>query len=309
MRRWFIYIMMVISLLTACSNNNDTSESADAGNNQATYDQNEEASTGEMKMEMEMRSNSDEAADDADVEQAADSSTDLSNAIERKIIYNAQLRVEVKNYSQALNDIQTEVNKTGGYIVQSQTYGGSSEELQEGMIKVRIPQEQFDQFLAIVEEGSVKVIQRDINGKDVTEEYVDLESRLTSKRVVEERLLSFMEAAEETEDLLKISNDLAEVQAEIEEITGRMNYLQNRANLATVTIHIHENRVTIPNVNENELNTWEKTKQQFMESINFLLLTASGLFIFIGGNLPIIILLTIIGLITYTIYKKKKQSE
>ncbi|MBM7571147.1 major membrane immunogen (membrane-anchored lipoprotein) [Aquibacillus albus] len=301
--------MMVISLLTACSNNNDTSESADAGNNQATYDQNEEASTGEMKMEMEMRSNSDEAADDADVEQAADSSTDLSNAIERKIIYNAQLRVEVKNYSQALNDIQTEVNKTGGYIVQSQTYGGSSEELQEGMIKVRIPQEQFDQFLAIVEEGSVKVIQRDINGKDVTEEYVDLESRLTSKRVVEERLLSFMEAAEETEDLLKISNDLAEVQAEIEEITGRMNYLQNRANLATVTIHIHENRVTIPNVNENELNTWEKTKQQFMESINFLLLTASGLFIFIGGNLPIIILLTIIGLITYTIYKKKKQSE
>lgn len=53
-----------------------------------------------------------------------------------------------------------------------------------------------------------------ITGQDVTEEYIDLESRLKSKQAVESRLLSFMEQAEKTEDLLAISKDLAKVQEE-----------------------------------------------------------------------------------------------
>src|SRR5690625_5914174 len=159
-------------------------------------------------------------------------------------------------------------------------YEDQENESKHGQITVRIPQEKFQEFIKLVEEGSYKVLESSTSGQDVTEEYVDLESRLKSKRVVEERLISFMEQAEKTEDLLKISNDLAEVQEQIEELTGRMKYLQNKSDLATVTIYIQESNVELSGTGKDKLNTWEETEQQFMKSINFLIITFSSLFIF-----------------------------
>lgn len=62
---------------------------------------------------------------------------------------------------------------------------------------------------------------------------------------MEKRLISFMEQADKTENLLDISADLADVQEEIEQNTGRMNYLKNKADLATVTIKRRKNHTGI----------------------------------------------------------------
>ncbi|UZD14989.1 DUF4349 domain-containing protein [Virgibacillus natechei] len=226
--------------------------------------------------------------------------------IDRKVIYTANLRIEVQEYQQAVNDIQTEVADRGGYIVDSTMQEGTDEDSTNGQITARIPQEQFQEFIQIVEDGSSKVVESSVSGQDVTEEYIDLESRLESQQVVEERLLSFMEEAEATEDLLAISDDLANVQGEIEEITGRMNYLENRTDLATVTIHIEENNVSIAG---DELNTWEQTKQQFMKSINAVISFFSGLFVFFVGSLPVLVILGIVGLGGFLIYRKIKKDR
>jgi hypothetical protein len=172
---------------------------------------------------------------------------------------------------------------------------------------VRIPQKQFTEFIKIVEQGSSKVLENTTSGQDATEEYIDLESRLTSKRVVEERLLSFMDQAKKTEDLLKISNDLADVQEEIEKITGQMNYLENKSDLATINIYIQEANVSLTGTGKDDLNTWEQTKQQFMKSINFLITAFSSLFIFLIGNVPVILLIGIVILGILLIVRKTKQ--
>ena len=64
----------------------------------------------------------------------------------------------------------------------------------------------FKPFYRIQKKLAAEVLERNVTGQDVTEEYVDLESRLKSKRAVEKRLLEFMDDAEKTDDLLKISN-------------------------------------------------------------------------------------------------------
>lgn len=225
--------------------------------------------------------------------------------INRKIIYTANLMIEVKDFQKTLNEIQNQVSDRGGYIVESNMYGDSEDESTNGQITARIPQNQFREFIQLVEDGSSEVLESSISGQDVTEEYIDLESRLKSKHVVEKRLLSFMEKAEKTEDLLTISEDLAKVQGEIEGITGQMKYLQNKSDLATVTIQIQENNVKI----SNELNTWGKTKQQFLESINFLINTLSGLIVFLIGNLPTIIVLGLIGLVVFLIVRKSRKND
>lgn len=151
------------------------------------------------------------------------------------------------------------------------------------------------------------MLDSNISGEDVTEEYVDLESRLKSKRVVEERLLAFMEEAEKTEDLLKISNDLAKVQEEIDQIVGRMKYLENKSDLATVTIHIEERNVSL--TGEEDLNTWERTAEQFKKSLNFLMSFFSGLVVYVVGGFPIIAIMALIGLIIYYIIRKQRKKD
>ncbi|RDW21313.1 DUF4349 domain-containing protein [Oceanobacillus arenosus] len=227
----------------------------------------------------------------------------------RKVIYNANIHIKVKDYRQAVNDIQVMTSNRGGFVVESNMLVDYEGGPTNGYITARIPQNQLQAFIQFVEEGSSKVIESTISGEDVTEEYVDLESRLKSKHVVEARLLSFMEQAESTEDLLAISDNLATVQGEIEEITGRMKYLQNKADLATVTIYIQEENVTISGINEDELNTWERTTQQFTKSINLLLSTFSSLFIFLVGNIPVFILLGIIGFVVFLIARNRRRNN
>jgi hypothetical protein len=178
-----------------------------------------------------------------------------------------------------------------------------------GSIKIRIPQKNFQEFLHVAEGQAAEVIQRNITGQDVTEEYVDLGARLKSKRVVEERLTSFMKGARKTEDLLKISADLATVQEEIETIEGKMKFLENQTSLSTINITLFENKIIVPDIAKDNLNTWEKTKKQFMKSTNVLLTTLSGLFVFFIGNLPTIIILFVIGIIIVLYIKKVKKGN
>ncbi|WAA11727.1 DUF4349 domain-containing protein [Fervidibacillus halotolerans] len=223
----------------------------------------------------------------------------ISN-LNRKIIYTAYLEIEVKDYEQAFDEISRHATNNGGYVVESSMSATTNNQM-KGQVTVRIPQEHFQTFLDQVKNVSNKVKKSSVQGQDVTEEYIDLESRLKSKRIVEDRLLNFMENAEKTTDLLAISKDLAEVQEEIESIIGRMNYLKNRADLATVTIFMSEKSVQI----SSKLNTWEQTKDQFKKSVNFLLNTFSTIIVFVIGGLPILFFVGIIGIGIYLIVKKR----
>ncbi|MFF2446016.1 DUF4349 domain-containing protein [Neobacillus sp. NPDC058068] len=226
----------------------------------------------------------------------------------KMVIYQADLALRVKKFNQTLQSLEEKALKYGGYIAESNVTKEGKEQV-SGSIKIRIPQNHFQDFLHEAEGQAAEVLQRTITGQDVTEEYVDLESRLKSKRVVEERLLTFMKGAAKTEDLLKISADLAAVQEEIETIEGKMKFLENQTSLSTVNITLYENKVVIPNIDKDKLNTWEKTKKQFMKSTNTLLAGLSGLVVFLLGNLPILLTLIIIGSLCFLFYKKRRNKN
>ena len=158
--------------------------------------------------------------------------------IERMIIHNAIIRTNVKELAKAQSNIEQKVKEYGGYIVESNVYK-EDDQTSSGHMIVRIPEKHFETFLSDAEGEASKVLERNVTGQDVTEQYVDLTSRLKSKRIVEERLLTFMKGAEKTEDLLKISSDLAKVQEEIEVIVGKMKYLENQASFSTIELTMY----------------------------------------------------------------------
>lgn len=223
---------------------------------------------------------------------------------ERKIIHRANLQLRVSDFGLAQSNIEGKVAKYEGYIVESTVYHDENE-LSNGYMIIRIPAKNFQGFLADTEKEATNVIERNVTGEDVTEQYVDLEARLTSKRVVEERLLNFLKEAEKTEDLLRISADLSVVQEEIESLVGKINYLENQTEYSTVEIGLIEARVILPEVGTKGFDTWEKTKKQFFTSINFLLAFGSGLIVFILGNFPVLFILLGVGVGVYFLVRRK----
>ncbi len=288
---FYLLLATIGGLLIACSAVEEKSSSfeMDSASDSAGYVEEEKSSKDKTEKESSTESSTEETA-------------------ERMIIHNAVIRTQVKELAKAQSNIELKVKKYGGYIVESNVYQEDNQTTSGNMI-VRIPEKHFETFLFDAEEEASKVLERNVTGQDVTEQYVDLNSRLTSKRAVEERLLVFMKGAEKTEDLLKISSDLASVQEEIEVIVGKMKYLENQSSYSTIELTMQENRVIVPEIDGKELNTWEKTKKQFISSTNGLLSAASAIIVFFIGNLPILLIFGIVAYVVFWIIKRKRKNN
>jgi Domain of unknown function (DUF4349) len=292
------YLFIVITLLfSGCSSSRTEENKAENTNMDASG-----AKTIPIQ-NMAIKEKKEEAAETVEKE----TKIETLAATDRMVIYHAELNLRVKDFNQAQVSIEEKAKKFGGYIVDSNVYRDGEGQV-GGTLTLRIPEEKFDAFLKEAEGEAVQVLERHVSGQDVTEEYVDLESRLRSKKAVEERLLEFMKNAQKTEDLLKISADLSAVQEEIEQLTGKIKYYQNQTAFSTVTISLSEDKIMIPEIKKENLNTWERTKKQFAESLNLLLTALSGITVMIFGNLPIILLIVLLGSGIYLLVKKYRRN-
>ncbi|WP_279401652.1 DUF4349 domain-containing protein [Piscibacillus salipiscarius] len=288
--------------LYACSN--DSANESSEG--EAEYDMAEESS--QSKEGFSQNNQSEQSTEEVADESEEKSATDFDST-QQMIIYKGNIEVEVKDFGSMASRIKQELDQIGGYIVESNQYLQGEHKKKEGYMVVRVPQDHFDSFMSGLETDSSKILSRSQQSEDVSEEYVDLVSRLKAKEAVETRLLQFMEGAEKTEDLLRISDDLSKVQEEIEQIKGRMNYLENHVAFSTIHINITERKVNVPNVQSQEdLNTLAKAKQLFMNTVNFLLSVASSLLVLIVGLSPVLIPLLIIGVIIFIKLKRQKTN-
>lgn len=86
-----------------------------------------------------------------------------------------------------------------------------------------------------------------------------------------------------------------------------MQYLENHSALATVTITMTETDTGLKK--QQDLNTWGKVKQAFINSLNVLVSVVSGLVVFFIGYSPILIILLIIAAIIFFVYRRKKRKE
>ncbi|MGP4077237.1 DUF4349 domain-containing protein [Halobacillus sp. K22] len=235
-----------------------------------------------------------------------DSARIAQNTEESMMVYEAQLDVETNDYDQFNQQLQTKMDQQEAYMVESNIHK-NEQGRRQGHIRIRVPQPNFESLLAGFEEISSEVLSRNISGRDVTEEYVDLESRLQAKEKIESRLLNFMDQAEATEDLIKISQDLERVQSEIEVLTGKMNYLENQSDFSTITLSIQETAAGA-NLNASPTSIWEETKLAFSNSIHNVGQFFSWLVVFLLGYSPFLVLFAGLILLFWFIRRRRKKS-
>ncbi|HEY75808.1 MAG TPA: DUF4349 domain-containing protein [Thermoflexia bacterium] len=164
--------------------------------------------------------------------------------VERLVIRTADLDLIVPDTEEALDQIQALAEELGGYVVSLNTY-----QYQEGVqasVTFRVPAESFGIALDRLRDLATIVRRESISGQDVTEEYVDLQSRLRHLQAKEEQLLEFLDQAEDTEAVMQVYAELSRTQEEIELVRGRMQYLENQAALATITVSLTPDELAQP---------------------------------------------------------------
>ena len=155
----------------------------------------------------------------------------------RMIIYNGDLSIVVKNVEETQEAVVALVEDADGYVVSSGSYA-YGEGLRRANLRIRVPAERFNDVMGTLRDLALEIEQDSISSQDVTQEYVDLESRLTALEAKAERLEELMDQAEDTEAVLAVYEELSETQVRIEETKGRMRYLERSAAMATIDIQL-----------------------------------------------------------------------
>jgi hypothetical protein len=156
--------------------------------------------------------------------------------IEKKIIKDANIGVEVKDYQLFRIKLDSLIRSINGYI--SNDYLYNNDESINCDLVIRIPEKNFDKFLQQLEKGTEKTLYKNISSRDVTEEFIDIDARLKNKKSVEKRYAQLLLKAKTVKDILEIEEKLRVIREEIESTQGRLNYLSSQVSFSTINLTI-----------------------------------------------------------------------
>ncbi len=171
----------------------------------------------------------------------ADKSQDKPVTVtERKIIRNADLRLEADSPEDVQQKITTIAESKKGFVIQSTQRSSNIKARGRDTVQmtIRVPAEKFNEALDEIRKTAGRVIMESVTGRDVTEEFIDIEARLKTKKALEQKFIEIMNRSKTVQEALNVQRELANVRGEIERIEGRKRFLENQASLSTIKITI-----------------------------------------------------------------------
>lgn len=159
-------------------------------------------------------------------------------ALPQRIIKEGYLSVEVSDIGDASGVVAAKIKELEGFVASESAYSESNRSSRN--LTIRIPANRFDELVSAIEAQAIRVTNKNITLRDVSEEYVDVEARLTTKHELEQRYRELLTKAKTVDEMLSIERELANVRAEIESMTGRLRYLSDRVALSTLNVEIFQ---------------------------------------------------------------------
>ncbi len=216
--------LTAVLALTGCSASDSAGSSADGAaggaNEKAVGDSGAGAGAG--------------AADRANASQV----TKAPDLTKSHIIRTAKLTVRVKDVPKALDAARTAAESAGGFVGDEST-SRDEEGRERTRVVLRVPTDAYEEVLAELE-GTGRLVEREAKAKDVTEQVVDVESRITTQRASVARIRELMDRATKLSDVVTLEGELSSRQADLEALLAQQASLKDRTSLATITLHLSE---------------------------------------------------------------------
>lgn len=238
MRRTFALILAVGLVLTACAGGDD------AGGEFATGETIAASGGDEGGL-------SERTADDG-----SNVRVDLDTGDDREVIRRASLELHASDTRAAFDEIVAMVESVGGFVANANVFPTSSEDEQPRVsMTLRVPSAELNQTMTAIKESVDDVVAESQSAEDVTEQFIDLEARLTNLQALETELRALLEEVRmqenaDPEKLLRVFNELSSVRGQIEQIQGQINYLEEATSLATLEVQLTQTPSSAPIIDE-----------------------------------------------------------
>jgi hypothetical protein len=202
-----------------------------------------------------------------DISYGTDSGFPVSD-MERKIIKNGNIAIEVDDVIETMDSITQIAEAMGGYVVSSNKH---SNDETSATVTIRVPADRFDETFEKIREIAIETPYENKESMDVTEEYTDLEAQLRNLEATEAQYLELLKKAENVEDMVTVQRELSYVRGEIERIEGRMKYIERTSDMSFIEVRIGE----VQSIKQKKWNPG----QAFTSAVNGFISFLKGLYV------------------------------
>ncbi len=225
----FISILFLIFLFTSCSRTRQEPLKEIAADASAPLD---------LKIASEITSANTRDYSELAASQGGVDQSENQIIIQPKIIKEGYLTLKVENYTTQKIYIQDIIKKFRGYISTENEI--NTIERIENTFSIRVDAVAFDSLIAEMEKIAIKVDSRSVQSQDVTEEYIDVEARIKTKKIYEQKYFDLLKQANKVSEIIELQNQLKMLREEIESMEGRMRYLNNKIAMSTLNLTIYQ---------------------------------------------------------------------
>ncbi len=206
------------------------------------------------------------------------------------IIKTADLRLETSrgDFSQAVQEVESAAPRYGGFVFSTSLDDTSTN---SGTIVLRVPSEDFEHALRDVKDAG-ELLGENIAGKDVSQEFIDLEARINNLQAQESAFLDLMDRATTLTQTIRVQNQLSSLQLDIEQLQGRLNFLEDRTSFGTISVSLVEEGAPVPS----EPNTFQVAWERAVETLEGV--GAALIFVVVAIIFPLG-LIALVGLVIF----------
>lgn len=219
---------------------------------------------------------------------------------ERMVISTVKLVILVDDTNVTLTELRSLVQAQQGYISDSQQW--LSNEQPYARVTLRVPAESLNATLDAIRGLALRVQSESISGEDVTEEYINLDARISYLEATQKELLALLadvrESGGKAEDILAVYDKVLQVGQEIESLKGRQKYLATMTAMATFSVEIQPKAAPVSASGEGEwspLVTLSKAWRAFVSALQIAVNVLIYLVLFLA--IPALIVWLIIWLV------------
>lgn len=222
---------------------------------------------------------------------------------DRLVVQESNLSLVVKNVRESSDKATDWAKSVGGYMVSSSL--SQPEEAPYAYVVLRIPAKDLKPAIEYFRSLAIKVSSENLLGTDVTDEYIDIDSRLDTLNKTKAKFEEILSKATAVQDILAVQRELINLQDQIDSLKGRQQYLEKTAELAKISLHLSTDEFSLPYAPSQPF----RPAAIFKQAVRSLVGTLRGgakLLIWVGVYSPIWLL--ILGVIWFFKRRKKKHS-
>ncbi|PIS15147.1 hypothetical protein COT63_01555 [Candidatus Shapirobacteria bacterium CG09_land_8_20_14_0_10_38_17] len=227
-----------------------------------------------------------------------------SESKERLVVQTSSLSLVVNDVRQVSKEVVNYTQEIGGFMVSASL--DKPQEVPFATVVVRVPAEKLSETLDYFRSLAVKVSSENILGKDVTDQYEDIGTKLETLNKTKAKFEEILNKAEKVEDILKVQRELTSLQAQIDNLKGRKEYWEKTAKLAKITTYLSTDELSLPYQPEGVF----RPKVIFKQAVRSLIETLRSfakLVIWVAVYLPIWGAILIIIFIAKWLKRRKKK--